>query len=61
MSCNGVCVIVMSFPVTVCIMNDNPFNKVNYFGFLQVLIIFVVIGIAADDIFVFMDGWKQSG
>jgi|TARA_B110000285_G_scaffold159924_1_gene178541 protein dispatched 1 len=33
---------------------------VTYFGTLQVVAIFLVIGIAADDIFVFIDAWKQS-
>lgn len=31
-----------------------------YFGFLQVMIIYIVLGIAADDIFVFFDAWNQS-
>ena len=28
---------------------------------MQNLVIFVVLGIAADDVFVFTDAWKQSG
>ena len=31
-----------------------------YFGIFHVLSIFIVLGIGADDVFVFMDTWKQS-
>ena len=34
--------------------------KVGYFGTLHTLIIFVILGIAADDCFVFNDAWIQS-
>mmetsp|Transcript_32100 Transcript_32100/g.77651 ORF Transcript_32100/g.77651 Transcript_32100/m.77651 type:complete len:736 (+) Transcript_32100:99-2306(+) len=30
------------------------------FTFIQVLVIFIILGIGADDVFVFMDAWKQS-
>lgn len=51
--------ILLSFPVSYLI----------YSGILQIamntslnqLTIFIVLGIAADDIFVFCDAWKQSG
>jgi protein dispatched 1 len=56
LSCNGILLIVFSFPMTACI--SNGLLGVNYFGFLHVLIIFIVLGIAADDIFVFYDGWR---
>jgi len=55
LSCCGSIIIVSSFPVTVCITNG--VLGVTYFGFLQTLLIFIVIGIAADDIFVFLDAW----
>ena len=55
LSCCGSIIIVASFPVTVCITNG--VLGVTYFGFLQTLLIFIVIGIAADDIFVFLDAW----
>ena len=34
--------------------------QIKYFSFLNVLCIFIVIAIGADDIFVFMDAYKQS-
>jgi protein dispatched 1 len=54
----GISIIVFSFPFTAVIVNG--ILGVTYFGFLHVLIIFIVLGIAADDIFVFIDGWRQS-
>jgi hypothetical protein len=53
---NGILIIVFSFPMTACIVNG--VFGVTYFGFLHVLIVFIVLGIAADDIFVFYDGWR---
>lgn len=32
-----------------------------YFGALQVLTVFLLLGIGADDVFVFTDAWKQAG
>ena len=52
----GIFIICTSFPVTACITNG--IFGVKYFGFLHVLILFIVLGIAADDIFVFIDGWR---
>ena len=52
----GIGIIIFSFPFTACICNG--IFGVTYFGFLHVLIIFIVLGIAADDIFVFIDGWR---
>jgi len=34
--------------------------RINYFGFLNALSIFIVAAIGADDIFIFMDAYKQS-
>ena len=31
-----------------------------YFGFFHVLAVFIILGIGADDIFVFFDTWKES-
>lgn len=31
-----------------------------YFGVFHVLSVFIILGIGADDVFVFMDSWKQS-
>jgi predicted RND superfamily exporter protein len=33
---------------------------VTYFSVLHALLIFIVLGIAADDVFVLIDAWKQS-
>jgi len=52
----GISIIVFSFPFTAVIVNG--MLGVKYFGFLHVLIVFIVLGIAADDIFVFIDGWR---
>ena len=52
----GISIIVFSFPMTSVITRS--LLGVNYFGFLHVLIVFIVLGIAADDIFVFIDGWR---
>ena len=50
--------IVLSFPVTYVIYGgvfQIPFNDT-----LIQLSIFIVLGIAADDVFVFCDAWHQS-
>jgi len=54
----AVSIILLSFPAT-SIITGGIF-QIGYFGFLHIIGIFLVIGIAADDIFVFMDAWKQS-
>ena len=52
----GISIIMLSFPLSAVIVQG--FGRVSYFGTLQVVAIFLVIGIAADDIFVFIDAWK---
>jgi protein dispatched 1 len=54
----SMCMILLSFPLTQVIYTvvlrisfNNPTNSVT---------LFIVLGIAADDIFVFVDAWKQS-
>lgn len=32
----------------------------DYFAALQILVVFLILGIGADDVFVFTDAWKQS-
>lgn len=54
----GIWLILLSFPMTVCITEG--ILKVTYFSNLHTLVIFIVLGIAADDIFVFIDAWRQS-
>ena len=55
----GIFLILFSFPITMLITNG--IFGVTYFSNLNMLVIFIVLGIAADDIFVFIDGWRQSG
>lgn len=54
----GISIILFSFCVTVCITEG--ILRVTYFSQLHSLAIFIVLGIAADDIFVFIDAWRQS-
>ena len=35
-------------------------GQIQYFSTLQSLAIFLVLGIGADDVFVLVDGWKQT-
>jgi hypothetical protein len=58
LSCLGMGIIMLSFPFTAIITNG--ILQIKYFGFLQIMIIYIVLGIAADDIFVFFDAWNQS-
>lgn len=34
--------------------------QIPYYSQLHILVIFLVLGVGADDLFVFVDGWKQS-
>lgn len=52
----GTSLIMFSFPVTVCFVKG--IGKVDYISFLHVLAVFIVLGIAADDVFVFIDAWR---
>ena len=52
----GIMIIILSFPTT--IMITEGVMQVTYFSNLHSLVIFIVLGIAADDIFVFIDGWR---
>lgn len=50
--------VIMSFPMTFLIFRG--ILQVEYFSFLHILVIFIVLGIAADDIFVYYDAWEQT-
>uniref|UniRef100_A0A7S4DUM7 SSD domain-containing protein n=1 Tax=Lotharella globosa TaxID=91324 RepID=A0A7S4DUM7_9EUKA len=50
--------IVLSIPLSIVIYRD--IFRVAYFAFLHILVIFLVLGIGADDVFVFYDGWRQA-
>ena len=54
----GISIVLFSFPVTSFFYNG--VLGCLYFGSLHNLVIFIVLGIAADDIFVFIDGWRLS-
>jgi len=54
----GVVLILLSFPLTVLVTEG--ILRVTFFNSLHTLVIFIVLGIAADDIFVFIDAWRQS-
>jgi protein dispatched 1 len=57
---SGMCIILIasSFPVT-AIITEGIFG-ITYFGDVHNIIIFIIMGVAADDIFVFVDAWRQS-
>jgi predicted RND superfamily exporter protein len=54
----GMLLILCSFPITVTIYRY--IGQVDYYSTLHAMVIFIVLGIAADDIFVVVDAWKQS-
>lgn len=58
LSCVGTSLILFSFPITVCLTEG--VGQVTYVGALHVAAVYMVLGIAADDIFVFIDAWKRS-
>ncbi len=51
--------ILLAFPFTYFVYR--AICQVKYFAALQVMTIFLILGIGADDVFVFTDAWKQSG
>lgn len=52
----GMILIILSFGVTAMISEGAI--GVTYYSNLNNLVIFIVLGIAADDFFVFMDAWR---
>lgn len=54
----SILLILFSFPVT-AVLNEGIIRN-TYYSSLHTLVIFIVLGIAADDIFVFIDAWRQS-
>ena len=58
LAANGILMIIFSFPIT-SIINEAIIRN-TYYSSLHTLVIFIVLGIAADDIFVFVDAWRQS-
>ena len=58
LSLMAITLIIFSFPVTMCIVRG--IFRVSFFNNMQVSVIYIAGGIAADDIFVFVDAWRQS-
>ena len=56
MAVSGLLVILLSFPVTQLIYKG--ILRVDMFSSLNQLVIFIILGIAADNIFVFCDAWR---
>ena len=54
----GMFEILASFPVSIFLYR--VLFRVSYLGNIQVLSVFVVLGVGADDVFVFFDAFKQS-
>merc|ERR1719409_1663430 len=50
--------VLISFPVTWFFYR--VVFQLHYMGILNFISMFVIIGIGADDIFVFVDAWKQT-
>lgn len=55
----GMAEILLSVPVSWFLYN-NVF-QIKYFAFLNSLSLYIVAAIGADDIFIFMDAYRQSG
>ena len=54
----GILIILLSFGLT-AVINEGIIRN-TFYSSLHSLVIFIVLGIAADDIFVFIDAWRQS-
>jgi hypothetical protein len=50
--------IVLAYPTTIFI--NRFIMQITIFNFINYIAVFVILGIAADDVFVFTDCWKQS-
>lgn len=50
--------VIMSMPITLCIYTF--IFKVTFFSSIHIAILIVVVGIGADDIFVFHDFWENT-
>ena len=54
----GIFMILFSFPITTVLTEG--IIRITYFSSLHTLTVFIVLGVAADNIFVFFDAWRQS-
>ena len=51
--------VVFSFPITLVLYR--LIFRIEQFSALHILAIFIIIGVAADDVFVFTDAWHAAG
>jgi len=51
-------IIICSFPIT-AVINRGLVRNTYYQG-IHSMVIFIILGVGADDIFVFIDGWRQT-
>jgi hypothetical protein len=58
LACMGLVTIILSFPVTVFVYR--VVLGIKFLGVMNFVSVWIVLGIGADDIFVFTDTWKQS-
>jgi protein dispatched 1 len=58
LSAIGMLGIILCFPFAFAIYR--LVFQVRYFSPLQIMVIFLALGVGADDLFVFVDAWKQS-
>ena len=54
----AIVLIILSFPLSMLV--SEGILGVTFFSSLHMLVIFIVLGIAADDVFVLIDAWRQS-
>ena len=50
--------ILISLPLSMFIYS--VVFQIGYFGAMQILVVFIILGIGADDVFVYSDAWLQS-
>jgi len=57
-SCSSMSMILFSFPITLVLYRD--ILGITNLSSLHLMVVFVVLGISADNIFVLWDAWRQS-
>jgi len=54
----GMVNIFLSFPIGLFVYR--VIWQVSFFSFMNILAVFIVLGVGADDVFVFVDAWRQT-
>lgn len=54
------CVLGIFSSVTVALFFYKVIIRIEYFDFIHILAVFLILGIGADDVFVVWDAWAQS-